>query len=138
LWIRFSTQAASRNTLVDKGCALPDWHDSFLLFLLLVDERWEDLRVEGDQVAKEERGRTVSDSQVGIGYRAEYRYWSALILQTRQDLLRPSESESLLMYRSTGSSDVDESIILMISAPQRRRVVMDLLPEMLDDRIQYE
>jgi hypothetical protein len=28
------------------------------------------------------------------------------------DLLRPSDNASLLMYRSTGSSDVDESIIL--------------------------
>ena len=73
MWVRFSTQATSRNTLVDKGSTLADWHDSFFLFLLLVDERWEDLRVEGDQVAKEERRRTVSDSQVGIGYRAEYR-----------------------------------------------------------------
>jgi len=65
-------------------------------------------------------GRSIANGQLRYG-------------KYKRNLLRPSESESLLMYRSTGSSEVDESIILRISARQWRTVIMGLLSEMLDD-----
>jgi hypothetical protein len=74
LMVRLPRQAAAGDALIYQRGAFPDRHDPVGLFLLLLDQRREDCRVEVDEVREEEGRGPILNGKLRLVLRPQNAY----------------------------------------------------------------